>query len=123
MLCLSSCARILIEDQEWCGDIGTQGAVCYHTLSDKERVIPQPQWDHERFGQLCTHDPPEDMGKTFSQIRQWIEQLCAVSKRCRYEENKKIMRFLDRTIRATQRAQQLRQERDKSRESVDVRGN
>lgn len=95
------CAKVRIKNQRWCGDIGTQGAICYHTLTDQELIIPQPQWDNERFGQICTHDPPDQRGKTFAEIKTWLEQLCALSKRCKYPEHEKIMEFFDKAIDAS----------------------
>lgn len=104
VLFLCSCARVKIEDQMWCGDAGTQGAFCYHTLADGETIIPQPDWDDMRFGQICTADPPGDKGRTFAQIKTWIEQLCSFSKRCTYPDVKKMLQFLDRAERFGRRA-------------------
>jgi len=74
----------------------------------------------ERFGQICTHDAPDEMGKTFSEIKMWLEQLCSLSKRCDYPEHKKIMKFLDH---AEKRQRSILLEQDKPRVPEDVRDN
>lgn len=79
LLLLSGCASVQIPDTEWCGDMGSEGAACFHTLTDESRDIPKPEWDNERFGQVCT--TPND----FASIKSALEKLCSMAgKRCRY---------------------------------------
>ena len=53
VLLLSNC-QIQIKDIEVCGDFGSEGASCFHTNKDGSRDLTKTQWDHERFGMLCT---------------------------------------------------------------------
>lgn len=81
---LSGCGGVEIKDAEWCGDVGSAGASCYHTLSDAERDIPKDQWDKERFGMLCTQ--PEN----FANWKEAILQLCKQYGRCTFDEQQLI---------------------------------
>lgn len=73
----ASCS-VKIKDQEWCGDMGAQGATCFHTLRRDTRDIPLEQWNQERFGQVCT-DP-----RNFADLKSNLEKLCHQTKNCVY---------------------------------------
>lgn len=73
----ASCS-VKIHDQEWCGDMGSQGATCFHTLKPDTRDIPKEQWDLERFGQVCTQP------NNFAEIKANLEKLCRETKDCVY---------------------------------------
>lgn len=79
-----ACARIKIQDAEWCGDIGPYGAECFHTTTDEHRSIPKEQWDAERFGQLCT--TPE----SFANWKAALLKLCKKTGMCTREEKRLI---------------------------------
>jgi hypothetical protein len=78
---------VQISDSEWCGDAGSLGASCFHTLSDQERDIEKDQWDQERFGMVCTS------AETLAEWKAAILKLCKDTKRCDYETKKKIVEF------------------------------
>lgn len=84
LLSLTQCARIQVSDHEYCGDMGSLGATCFHFLTAATRDIPQPDWDNMRFGQICTNDPNGQQGATFADIKATIEKLCSESKDCVY---------------------------------------
>lgn len=86
-LSLSACGSVVLHDQEVCGDMGDIGAICFHTLSDQERDIPKPDWDSERFGQLCMK--PE----AYAEFKAAILKLCRVSRRCTYQDLEALRRF------------------------------
>lgn len=92
-LLLTSCGTVQIQDWEWCGDLGSLGASCFHSLSDEQRDIPKDVWDNMRFGQICTADPPDQMGATFADLKATIEKLCSVSGKCDYQTKKKLETF------------------------------
>lgn len=85
---LNSCANIKISDSEWCGDLGAEGASCFHTLSDKQRNLNRPSWEEERVGMVCTSP------KTFSDWQSTIMKLCIASKRCKFEKNKAVFKLI-----------------------------
>ncbi len=76
---LQGCKDVVITDQEWCGDMGPDGATCFHTLSSAERGLSKAEWDGYRFGQLCT------TSKFFADNKKVIEQLCHSSGECSFE--------------------------------------
>ena len=98
MVLLSSCAKVEIHDSEWCGDLGDEGAVCYHTLTPETREIPKADWDVERFGQLCTS------AQSFAEWKETIAKLCSASKRCSYEQKEMIFQFFRNLDALTERA-------------------
>lgn len=92
----SGCARVRIDDAEFCGDMGSEGAQCFNLLSDKEREIPKPQWDEERFGMICTE------AQTFVEWKKAIIKLCRVSGRCYYDTTEMAVKFGDRVDNFTE---------------------
>lgn len=87
---LSACGTVKIYDAEWCGDMGTEGAACFHTLSDKEREMSKPLWDIERFGMLCTK------ADSFANWKTAILALCDRTKQCSFEEREQVERLYER---------------------------
>lgn len=87
LVLLSSCARVKINDGEFCGDMGREGATCFKTLSGETRDIPATDWDAERFGMICSK------ADTFANWKKAIMKLCRLTKRCRYSVKKKIDKF------------------------------
>lgn len=90
LLALNGCAHVKIYDHEFCADAGSQGGICFHTLTSETRDIPEPTWDDFRFGQIC-----EDSG-TFADLKRVTEQLCSVSNACDYGTKKKLNEFFSR---------------------------
>lgn len=90
LLSLSSCARVPIKNTEWCGDMGPNGAQCFHTLSDESRTLSATEWENERFGMICA------TSKDFGEFKKVITNLCRISKRCTYEMKQKINTFFTR---------------------------
>lgn len=81
------CLSVTIPDSEWCGDLGQDGAACFHTLSVAERDIAKPSWDVEREGMICTQSA------TFASWKGIIEKLCHESSDCDYQ---KVSDFLEK---------------------------
>lgn len=79
-----------IEDGEWCGDMGELGASCFHTLSEETRDVAKVDWDHERFGMVCTQPV------NFGEWKKAILKLCKLSRRCSYDAKMKVVRFNDK---------------------------
>lgn len=69
----------MVPDQEWCGDMGPQGASCFHTLTNESRMLNKVEWDDLRFGNLCTR--PE----TFAELKAVVEKLCHKTGNCIYQ--------------------------------------
>jgi hypothetical protein len=92
ILLLASCGRVKINDSEFCGDMGSEGATCFNLLSDKKREIKKEQWDEERFGMICSDS------EAFLNLKTAIQKLCYVSKRCYYDNAKKIIKFEENII-------------------------
>ena len=86
-LILSSCGNVQVKNTEWCADIGPLGATCFNTLNDDTRDLDELEWEYERFGYVCTS--PDD----FAEIRKVIEKLCSSTRRCDFEDQKKIKNF------------------------------
>lgn len=76
---LVSCGTVKVNNQEWCGDFGELGAECFYTQSSETRIVEKPQWDEERFGQLCAK--PD----VFADMKRTILQLCKAYKKCVYD--------------------------------------
>lgn len=89
LIILSSCASVNIKDGEFCGDLGSDGAECFTTLSGQSRTISPGDWDDERFGMICSK------ADTFANWKKAILKLCKLSKRCKYDVKKKIIEFGD----------------------------
>ena len=83
-LSLASCAHTKIYDKEVCGDLGMDGAHCNHTLQQKPRDIPKPQWDLERVGWMCMDS------EGYNDTETAIDQLCNSSAKCDYVMRQKI---------------------------------
>lgn len=85
---LSSClTSVKIKDSEWCGDMGSEGASCFTTISGQSRDIPLREWEEDRFGMIC--GSPE----AFLDWRTAIEKLCNKNKKCLYETKKKLSKL------------------------------
>lgn len=89
LLSLSACS-LKIKDQEWCGDMGSEGATCFHTLTDETRDIPKDEWDNERFGQLCTSSD------NFADLKKIILKVCSRYK-CNVAVKQQLLKFAERT--------------------------
>lgn len=80
-LTLSGCAKVEIENQEWCADLGVFGADCFHTLSNDHRVLDQDDWRVERYKMVCTKL------ENYAHIKEVILKLCRANKsQCSYEK-------------------------------------
>lgn len=86
-LCVSvtsaGCGTVKVYDREVCGDLGSAGARCTHTLVDKVRDVPKAQWDRERVGMLCMSS------QAYSDAESAVEQLCAVYQ-CDYQTRESL---------------------------------
>lgn len=83
----NGCSHVQIDDHEFCGDLGPDGASCFHTLKDKSRDLNKPQWDQIRFGMLCTS------AESFTNWKTAIEQLCNETKKCTYSDKEALRKF------------------------------
>jgi len=84
---ISGCGSINIHDAEFCGDMGAEGAACFHMLSSDTRNLTKDEWDAERFGQVCT-DP-----QNYADLKAVLLKFCNSTKKCTYDVKKKIMEF------------------------------
>lgn len=75
---VASCA-VVIKDAEVCGDMGIDGAQCFHTLTPASRALTLSQWDDIRFGQLCTS------ADSFANWKDALEKLCHQPGACKYQ--------------------------------------
>lgn len=82
---LSGCA-VAIHDHEFCGDMGTLGGSCFHSLTTESRDVPEPAWDDERFGMICS------TADTYADLKATIEKLCSYA-HCDYDTQQKIDLF------------------------------
>jgi hypothetical protein len=98
---LSGCARVTIKDSEWCGDLGSQGAACFHTLTSAEEDLPKAIWDIRRFGMVCT------VAGTFADWKQDIEDLCSYSHDCDYQQQQEIEAFFKKVEQFQQKKEQV----------------
>lgn len=89
-----SCTKVHIDDIEFCGDMGPDGATCFHTLTDQPRDLTKEAWDSERFGQFCTKS------EGFASLKKALEQLCHVSKDCDYKSKAQMTAFFERVQKA-----------------------
>ena len=90
LIVLSSCAKITIKDSEWCGDVGSDGAACFYTMADKQRMLTKPEWDAERFGMICTKS------ENFKDWKAALEKLCHMTKRCDEEDIRQANQFFSK---------------------------
>jgi len=95
----NSCTRVTIQDGEWCGDIGDLGAHCAHMISPAERDLNKQQWDDLRFGQVCA------ASSVYVNLKTVLEQLCANTNDCTYEQVQAIQQFGSRLDEFRSRAQ------------------
>jgi hypothetical protein len=72
--------------------MGSEGASCFHHLSDQERDLSKTQWDRLRFGQVCTSS------RTFAEWKAAIEKLCSQSGRCTYEVEREVENFYNKIM-------------------------
>lgn len=89
---ITSCASVDVPDQEWCADLGADGASCFHTLSDAQRDIPKAQWDTERVGMLVTQSD------NFAALKAIVLKLCGKTKLCKYDDVKKQFEVVETRI-------------------------
>lgn len=80
---LSACQQITVKDKEVCGDLGSEGAHCAHTLIVKTRDIKKAQWDLERVGWLCTNSTG------YTDTETTIDAVCQVI-HCDFETQQKV---------------------------------
>lgn len=99
LLLLSSCGSVQVKDAEVCTPLGIFGAHCKHTLTTQSRDLTTEEWASMSFGQVCTADPQDKLGQTFSDIKETIEKLCSKCNCCTYESKKKIDEALSKIQR------------------------
>ncbi len=103
LLLLSGCAHVAIPNTEWCGDMGSEGASCFHTLTDDARDLTKEQWDTERFGQVCT------TLNDFAAMKTSLEQLCSMAgRRCSYYARKALRNLQARAYIFAARSYQVK---------------
>ena len=96
---LQSCSNVEIKDQKWCGDQGTLGAHCAHTLSNSTYDYDYNTWANRRFGQLCTDDDPDKLGSQFAEMKKEVEELCSITNSCSYPQVTALRSFLNNGIK------------------------
>lgn len=90
-LLLTRCQNLKIKDGEWCADRGITGATCFHDLDTmkKKRRLTKPEWDSERFGQVCAKP------QVFADKKSAIETFCQNNNICSYELKSTVEKFND----------------------------
>lgn len=83
---ISGCADVVIPDIEWCVSVGTQGALCQNSNTDKKRKLNVDEWvDFLEAGEqkgpaLCV------ASADFTKLKTTIEQLCVLlGEQCTYD--------------------------------------
>ncbi len=76
----ATCNRVVVSDNEICGDKGELGASCFYMLSDRSRKLSFDDWASERFGQLCMK------ADAFANLKASLLKLCEETGRCTWEE-------------------------------------
>lgn len=90
-----SCASVTIRDTPVYVDLGELGATRLHTLSDERVRLEPEEWRQTRFGMFCT------TSSDFADNLAILFKLCRLSKKCKFEEKKKLQEFAKRVIEET----------------------
>ena len=77
-LALQSSCAVPIKDEQFCADMGSQGAACDNLLTSNPIIIPQPAWDSMREGMFC------ESNQAVGDIKAEIESLCSKTP-CSYQ--------------------------------------
>ncbi len=86
---LLSCT-VPVKNNEFCADMGVDGAACFHTLSKDSRDLKKADWDKARFGMIC------ESTDVFANIKDIIDTLCQNSGQCTYEQQQAEAQFFDK---------------------------
>lgn len=79
-------------------DVGNDGAIVTHTLTDTSYDINKTEWDAKRYGMVCTS--MDDFGY----MKSTIEKLCSEHRAlCRVEEQAKMLAVFERIEKARKR--------------------
>lgn len=97
----ASCPRVEIADHELCGDKGTLGASCFHTLSDETRKLDFQEWEFQRFGQICMK------AEAWANFKAALLKLCESSGRCTWQQIQDIENLTKRVEVFNQEAQAI----------------
>lgn len=72
-------------------DVGSDGAIVTHLVSEESFDVPKKEWDEKRYGWACIS--PDDFGY----LKATIEKACSELKGlCRAEEKKVMQAFFAR---------------------------
>jgi hypothetical protein len=97
-LVASSCTRLDIKDIPINWDVGPDGAIVTHLVSEESSDVPKEEWDKKRFGYACISQDD------FGWLKATIEKACSELKgMCRTEDKKVMKAFFDRAERLKQR--------------------
>lgn len=91
---VNACTSVPIHDETVCGDLGPQGASCFHTLSSESYDLDKQAWDSQREGMLCLSQT------TFGDFKEELEKLCSLSNACAYDSVKKTLEEITLKIQA-----------------------
>lgn len=79
---LVSCTGVTISDEIWCGSLGPEGAVCFHTLTNDTETMTLQQfavwWDDTTDPKVATST------KNLLAIKSAIEKFCS-DETCSYD--------------------------------------
>lgn len=95
---LVGCSSVQINDHEWCVIAGSDGAYCFHTLTEQERDLTEAEWKLESRGWLA--GSPE----AYANLKEAIEKLCSETKKCTYEEQQNLKKFFTKVEEAQEKA-------------------
>ncbi len=109
LLFLSACAGVVITDSMWCGSLASEGAACFHTLTNDSESMNLQQfaawWDDLSDPKVATSIA------TLTDIKADIEKLCSFNNVCTYDMTAQVTALaakVDKAKQAAQKASDLR---------------
>lgn len=94
LLVVSSCTRLDIKDIPIFWDVGQDGAIVTHLVTEETSDVVKADWDAKRFGYACISQDD------FGWLKATIEKACSELKgMCRTEDKKVMKAFFARAER------------------------
>ncbi len=112
---VSACGGVPVKvyDKEVCADLGSSGAHCAHTLTNKTRDIDKIDWDEKRIGFLCMDSA------AYNDTETAIDQFCRAIK-CDYVTRQQISAAVARLKSLSAVAMRAREEHRRTLEGYGV---
>lgn len=87
-LSLSGCADVPIKDTTVCANLGSDGAHCNNTLTEKPVDYSALEWQQKSVGWLCMNSDD------FNNTETAVDQLCQICGNCTYQTKEAFTRML-----------------------------